>query len=96
MKKCLEIISFYRSLLKIFDKIPQQVKLIKPIRSFHAIIAELNNIKLIPIANSFQNVAKLGPTWEFQLSLKSCNIASWTTKWYDYGTGTDKQWQSPI
>ena len=26
-------------------------------------------------------IATLGPTWEFQLSLKSCNLASWTTKW---------------
>ena len=25
--------------------------------------------------------ATLGPTWEFQLCLKSCNLASWTTKW---------------
>ena len=28
--------------------------------------------------------ATLGPTWEFQLCLKSCNLASWTTKWHDY------------
>ena len=25
-----------------------------------------------------------GPTWEFQPCLKSCNLASWTTKWYDF------------
>ena len=25
-------------------------------------------------------IATLGPTWEFQLCLKSCNLASWTTK----------------
>ena len=28
--------------------------------------------------------ATLGPTWEFQLCLKSCNLASWTTKWHYY------------
>ena len=33
-------------------------------------------------------IATLGPTWEFQLCLKSCNLASWTTKWHDYATGT--------
>ena len=25
-----------------------------------------------------------GPTWEFQLGLKSCNLASWATKWHNY------------
>ena len=29
-------------------------------------------------------IATLGPTWEFQLCSKSCNLASWTTKWQDY------------
>ena len=26
----------------------------------------------------------LGPTWEFQPCLKSCNLESWTTKWHDF------------
>ena len=29
-------------------------------------------------------IATLGPTWEFKLCLKSCNLASWATKWHDY------------
>ena len=32
-------------------------------------------------------IATLGPTWEFQLCLKSCNLASWTTKWHYFPTG---------
>ena len=34
------------------------------------------------------NIATLGPTWEFQLCLNSCNLASWAPKWHDYATGT--------
>ena len=36
----------------------------------------------------FINIATLGPTWEFQPCLKSCNLASSTTKWHDYARGT--------
>ena len=35
--------------------------------------------------------ATLGPTLEFQLSLKSYNLASWPMKGYDYTTGTSHQ-----
>jgi len=28
--------------------------------------------------------ATLGQTWEFQLCLKSCNLASWTKEWHYY------------
>ena len=30
-----------------------------------------------------------GPIREFQLSLKSCNLAGWTAKWNDYVTRYD-------
>ena len=38
------------------------------------------------------------PTWEFQLCLKSCNIASWTTKWHNSVKGTTHHpsWKSFI
>ena len=34
--------------------------------------------------------ATLSPTWEFQPCLKSCNLASWTTKWHDSSRGTSR------
>ena len=39
--------------------------------------------KTVSLISSFQfnNNAILGPTWEFQLCLKSCKLASWTTTW---------------
>ena len=45
-----------------------------------------------------KSFATLGPTWEFQLSLKSCNIASWTTKWHNSVKGTTHHpsWKSFI
>ena len=58
------------------------------------IVSVIKNINIV-IAVRNVDIATLGPTWEFQLCLKSCNLASWTTKWHDYATGTDKQWQPP-
>ena len=36
----------------------------------------------------FVIIATLGPTCEFQSCLKSCNLASWTTKWHNSAMGT--------
>ena len=47
---------------------------------YKIIVEENKSIKLL--------IATLGPTWEFQLCLKSCKLASWTTKWHDSATGT--------
>ena len=38
-------------------------------------------LQSIVIAPPKNFIATLGPTWEFQLCLKSCNLASWATKW---------------
>ena len=40
-------------------------------------------------------IATLGPNWEFQPCLKSCNLASWTTKWHDYARGTSRPTTHP-
>ena len=47
----------------------------------YCLISKPNNILT-------HSIATLGPTWEFQPCLKSCNLASWTTKWHDYAMGT--------
>ena len=40
---------------------------------------------LTPCLMSYlHHVGIVGPTWEFQICLKSCNLASWATKWHDY------------
>ena len=33
------------------------------------------------VKNKALNIATIGPTWEFQLCLKSRKLASWTTTW---------------
>ena len=43
---------------------------------------------LAQLSPSLYFIATLGPTWEFQPCLKSCNLAGWTTKWHDYAMGT--------
>ena len=53
------------------------------------IITQINLFGSITIF-IFQNIAILGPTWEFPPCLKSCNLASWTTKWHDYARGTSR------
>ena len=37
---------------------------------------------LNPHDNKFLFLPNSGPTWEVQPCLKSCNLASWTTKWH--------------
>ena len=48
----------------------------------------LSKVSTWSLTFAISKIATLGPTWEFQLCLKSCNLASWTTKWHDYATGT--------
>ena len=48
------------------------------------LVSELPSEALCLNSHQGPYVATLCPTWEFQLCLKSCNLASWTTKlqWY--------------